>query len=150
VGKILACCALCLAFVSGWQYTETQGEGTLLCPVSRSEIDTTEEELRIKYPKLYEQNTVVGFGADWCKWCPLQKAHLQALTVRGYRVAYFDIDDHKDLYEYMRGDVDGVPYIAVFVEGKIKTHFDRLTYWRRIARQAKECRIKLKAFEIRF
>lgn len=143
MAKILACCALCLALVAGWQYSQTQAESAILCGVSGQEIDPVEEELRVKYPEVFKQPCVVGFGAEWCRYCPAQKAHLRALAARGYRVAYFDIDDHPELFEFLGGKVEGesVPYVVVFVKGKIEHSFEGLTYWRKIAKVAKECLI---------
>jgi thiol-disulfide isomerase/thioredoxin len=140
VGKILACCALCLALVAGWQHTAIQAEGTVLCIVPGQ--TTLEEELRVKYPKLFKANVVVSFGADWCKWCPAQKAHLRALKARGYQVAYFDLDDHPELFGFFGGEIEATPLTVVLVQGKVKKSFEGLTYWRHIARYARECKMR--------
>jgi hypothetical protein len=103
-----------------------------------------EEELRVKYPKLFDENTVVSFGVKVCRWCPAQKVHLWRLKAQGYRVRYFDAEEHTELYDYLRDTSTNpeLPFTVVFVEGKIKKAFAGLTYWRKLAKEAQECKRK--------
>lgn len=142
MAKILACCALSLVLLAGWGHSQTQEDGSLLRGIPGQEA--VEEELRVKYPKVFKRPVVVSFGAEWCRWCPAQKIHLRTLQTRGYRVIYFNIDDHKELFEFLGGKVEGdsVPLTVVVVKGKVKVSFNGLTYWRTIARAARECRDK--------
>ena len=122
--KIFIICSSNLASLQGEELGKIKNPSTLVDLIYQQE-----------YSEIFQENTIIYFGAEWCVACPAQKAILKRLEKQGYRVKYYDVDKHRKLYDYFKGE--GVPLTIIFVDAKIKKQFVGITP--RIKQEAKEC-----------
>jgi thiol-disulfide isomerase/thioredoxin len=116
VGKILAYCLISLACFVSTELAKAQTTNRFSDFLSGSEIQTQlPEELRTG-------KHIVYFGANWCIWCPAQKASLKTLEKK-CEVTYYDAEKDVEIYNYLRDDEKRIPLTIILIDGKIKRRF---------------------------
>ena len=63
-----------------------------------------------------KRNFIVLFSADWCRFCPRQKAIVEKLKEEGYIVYIVDNDTHRKAAEELK--ITTLPTTLVFENGK--------------------------------
>jgi len=136
----IACALFCLSLGGGQGYGEVQDQSTLVDLLARP---TAPEGLE-DYQELWDEPTIVLFGAQWCVFCPRQKKIIGSLEKAGYRTATFDADKNPKLYQHLKGKTTGLPLTVIFVKGVVVKKFVGITSAAKIEKAAKECKINEK------